>query len=258
MQLSAIVTFLYDCAAKQGDNLRKFTTITDEEFVTNTWQSKVLGRWVLCISFVVYVSLMVAFSYASPEYIASLQPYFFNPPDFSRCEPTFSARVTAHIVFAYLAMPFCSFVLLVSILARWQNGQLLSYKPTNVAGFGLLLFFASLPIFSNDFLLASTGRGRSRVTWHFVDFCERSWDLPAMVYLIVLGGTLLVTLIALGFSIAEFVLSGNQQWTDSLSTDPHARATQLAIRLEYGQITKEEFNQALQQFNLKPPTSTPH
>lgn len=232
--------------------MRVFTTITDEERATITAQRQKLGWSILGLALVGYVGLLVGFSYASPQFIASVQPYLFNPPDFSKCEPGFSARVTAHIVFAHLVVIFCVTLMFISLATRHENGQLRRVFSKN---FALLLgftLFAAIPVLSQDFLLSGyLGARHIHIRYHFVDFCARSWDSPAMTYMPSLGFWLIYSLVAIIVSVGEFVWSGNRQWSDSLDTDPEIRAEQLAVRLEYGAITQEEFDKAAKQFHLK-------
>lgn len=223
--------------------------MTDEERATIYAQSRKLGRPILGLALVGYVCLLVGFSYASPQFIASAQSYLFNPPDFAKCEPTFSARVTAHIVFTHLVFVFCSLTLLVSMAARYENGQLSRGHLSHfVALFGLVLF-GTIPALFRGFLFFTMGKHSP--SYGFSDFCARSWDRPAMVYILVLGFWLIYSLVAILIAVSEFVWSGNKGFLGALSTDPETRAEQLVTRLEYGAITQEEFDAAAKQFHLK-------
>jgi uncharacterized membrane protein len=228
--------------------LRIFTTITDEERATVTAQIQRLAWPILGLALVVYVGLIVGFSYASPQFIVSVQPYLLNPPDFSKCEPAFSARITAHILFAHLALIFCGFLALVSLASRYENGQLNRVFSKYYVMLLAMTLIAAIPVLSQDFLRRSHIFHRS---YHFADFCAQSWDRPVFAYFIVLGVSLLTILVAIAFAIMEFVWSGNKQWIDSFDTDPETRAEQLVTRLEYGAITQEEFDEAAKQFHLK-------
>lgn len=232
--------------------MRVFTTITDEERATVTAQIQRLARFVLGLALAVYVGLLVGFSYASPQFIASVQPYLFNPPDFSKCEPTFSARVTAHIVFAHLVLMFCAFLTLVSLASRYENGQLNRVLLKHLAKVLVMTLIAAIPVLSRDVTVYKWRHSQIfHGIYHFEDFCAGSWDRSDIRYFFALGIWLLPMLLAIAFPIVEFVWSGNKQWQESFDTDPEVRAEQLAIQLEYGAITQEEFDEAAKQFHLK-------
>jgi hypothetical protein len=229
--------------------LRVFTTITDEERATINAQTRKLGRPILGLALVGYVCLLVGFSYARPQFIASLQPYLFNPPDFAKCEPTFSARLTAHILFTHLVFGFCSLTLLVSMVARYENAQLNWGRLRYFAALWGGVLFGAIPALFRGFLFFTIGKHSP--IYSFSDFCVGSWNWPAMAYLPILGFWLIYSLVAIVITVSEFVWSGNKGFLGALSTDPETRAEQLVTRLEYGAITQEEFDAAAKQFHLK-------
>lgn len=223
--------------------------ISDQQKAEIYGQVRLLAWPAVVVAMIFYVAMLVGFSHAGPVFISSVQAYFLNPPDFSKCAPLFTARLTAHIAFAHVAFLFCAFVCLVSIISRWQSGQLLRSRLTQLILPISFVLFAAVPVLSSNFLLFKAGR-RDDV-YHFVDFCARSWDRPALVYLLLLGFWLFYQLIAILMSIGEFVLSGHRQWSDSISSDPEVAAVQLTNRLDYGVIDQETFDETAKKLKLK-------
>jgi hypothetical protein len=179
-----------------------------------------------------------------------VQSYLLNPPDFSKCAPLFSARVTAHIAFAHAVFLFCAFTYVVSLLSRWQAGQFVRRRVGNLVMPLVFIIFAAVPVLSSNFLLFRAGR-RHGDTFQFTDFCARSWDRPALLYLLPLGVWFIYQLVAILVSVAEFVFSGNRQWSGAISSDPEVAAVQLATRLEYGVIDQQTFDETARKLKLK-------
>ena len=223
--------------------------ISDQQKAEIYGQVRLLAWPAVVVALISYVAMLVGFSHADPVFISSMQAYFLNPPDFSKCAPLFTARVTAHLAFAHVVFLFCAFVCIVSILSRWQAGQLLRSRLTQLTLPICFVLFAAVPVLSSNFLLFKAGRRSD--AYYFVDFCARSWDRPALVYLLPLGFWLLYQLIAIMMSIAEFVLSGHRQWSDSISADPEVAAVQLVNRLDYGVIDQQTFDETAEKLKLK-------
>jgi hypothetical protein len=145
------------CSKKPGPNM-ELSTISAQEKTEIQAQIRVLGWPLLAAALIAYVAMIFGFSRASPAFISRVQSCFLNSPDFSKCAPLFSARVTAHIAFAHVVFLFCTFVYVVSLLSRWQAGHFAPRNHTRLFIPLVFILFAAVPVLSSNFLLFRVGR----------------------------------------------------------------------------------------------------
>jgi hypothetical protein len=193
------------------------------------------------LTFLGWIAFLYGFGHAAPSTLDWAKSHFLNPPDFTRCEPQFSAIIIGHIAFSHVATALGLFLMLATGFSRTINKQWVRERLAKTAGMVGLFFVSAAPILSKDFL----NSGGRTFSLHFSDFCAISWDHSLWHYVPYLLPWLMFTMFAVTFCGLSFVLSANKQWLDPLSDDPEIAIQQLVIRLKYNVIDPETFDREM-------------
>lgn len=220
-------------------------TISDQQKTKIQRQIAVFVLAGLALAVFAYFALAIGFGRASPEFIAQMQGYLVNSPDFTKCHPLFSARVVAHYLFVEASFLFILVNFSANLLVRLKNGKINKRNLKNYTGLFVALLLLSLPLISGDYLPA----GRRFHIMHFEDFCINSWNLQGSSYA-VLYFYLYLHLIAIGSCIGALVYALHNKSVDALSDDLHIAAEQLCVRLEMGTIDQATFDATARKLGL--------